>query len=78
MCISLHDIKLSIQLILLTVKLLKITQFAYFHLQSIMMWLPKAEEKFSVMQPVAADPRAIRIQIEELKVFLCYIEIVPF
>ena len=36
--------------------------------QAIMSWLPKAEEKLSAMSPIAAVPRTVRIQIEELKV----------
>ncbi|ELT90303.1 hypothetical protein CAPTEDRAFT_205084 [Capitella teleta] len=38
-------------------------------LQAINSWLPKAEAKMEKMSPVAADPRSVRIQIEELKVF---------
>ncbi len=33
-----------------------------------MSWLPQAEDKMSNMQPIAADPRRVRIQMEELKV----------
>ena len=33
-----------------------------------MSWLPKAEDQLTNMQPVAGDPRSVRIQIEEMKV----------
>lgn len=33
-----------------------------------MGWLPKAEQKLTTMDAIAADPRSIRIQIEEMKV----------
>ena len=37
-------------------------------LMSIMSWLPGAEDKLAKMAPVSADPRNVRIQIEEMKV----------
>ena len=40
-----------------------------------MSWLPKAEEKMANLPPVAADPRSVRIQIEELKVSIVIIAI---
>ena len=36
-----------------------------------MVWLPLAEDKIMMVSPVAAHPRSVRIQIEELKVKFC-------
>ena len=39
-------------------------------LNSILSWLPPAEEKVATLEPIATEPRTVRIQIEECKVWL--------
>ena len=38
-------------------------------LHSILSWLPAAEEKLGNMEAIATEPRSVRIQIEEMKVW---------
>lgn len=43
--------------------------------QVVMTWMPKAEEKLESMALIAANPRSVRIQIEEFKVIYCVLRL---